>query len=320
METLCRFGWQPVSLCFDLTGQFLAVAGENNMSLVEISDETHSRIIFDEVHQFELPDDGVVPIVFADNGTFWTFYLDAWQLWSTNPADRQLTVVYASGERLLRTYRQPSGEVFAVTYDEEMDNHEDITLSKIDLSKQKVATEIRLKEWSHSLVSFDAHVALLQSQSSNSQVDVWNLDTGKWLRSLNGISLHYRPSFLSDNRHVVTHPCEENIPWTWLVVTDIVSGDSTQFDTMSPFRPLVFAARHSGLIATIVNDSRHPVDRTCFWDASGSLRGEATGHIGTGVFSNNGRWFATISSSANEESSVGSQPSGTIRITDLRFD
>lgn len=226
----------------------------------------------------------------------------------------------ASGERLLRTYRQPSGGVFAVTYDEEMDNHEDITLSKIDLSKQNVTTEIHLKEWSHSLVSFDAQIALLQPQSSNSKVDVWNLDTGKWLRSLNKMSLQYRPSFLSDNRRVVTHPCEEDVPWTWLVVTDVASGDSTQFDTLSPFRPLFVAARQRELIATIANDSRHPVDRTYFWDASGSLRGEATGHIGTGVFSDNGRWFATISSSANEESSVGSHLGGTIRITDLRLD
>ena len=317
IRTLCNLSWHPESLCFAPSGQFLAAVGDENICLIEFTGESQSRLVFETEHKAELPEDDEIPIVFTDNGAFWVFFHDRWEHWSANEPNKRLTFNGATTEPLLRACRQTNGEVVAVTYDEEMYNHKEITLSKINLSTQDVETTIPLSEWAFTLVSSDARLVLVQRESSNSLVDLFNLETGKRLVSFKQMSLHYHPQFFSDNQYVVTHPCED-ASWTSLVVTDVRSGIVQQFDTLSPFRPRVCASHHHNLFATIANAWRHPVDRTCFWDSSGTLLGESCGHVGYGNFSVNVNWFATISSSANEEDSVGSQLGGTIRITDLR--
>lgn len=310
----------PIStIAFDHSGDRLIAIDENIVSFWNVQSNAPLHCIYQNSTTMELPEDGVVPTLAINGDLFWIFGLNEWTLWSTKKCELLMSLKVAAGERVLRVGHTSSKIPFAITYDEENRNHPTPTLSTVNLQSQDIESRIALDEWVDVLISLDGKTAVLQSSSNT--IDVWDMKAGRYLHSIQNVRLGLHPSFVANHRQIVTHPIEKNDSlWCWIELIDVFSKDRIRFDSLSPFRPRISCSPYANLLVTVANDNRHPIDSTCFWDSeTGKLIAETTGHLGHPFFSPCGKWFATVSNNACEETAVNHQPGGTVRITKLEL-
>lgn len=305
------------ALSFGKSGESLIVIGDNEVSCWAWQGHGLLECIGQAATPLELPEDGVVPLLATDNDCVWIFGDEEWLLWSMRTCDRLDSLAIAVGERVIWVGHDLSGNSLALVYDEELVNHPATTLSIVNLQSRKVQGTITLDEWNEVLVSLDGKLAVLQAQQSDSKkADVWDLEQYSLLHSISHLRLGVRPRFAGDNRHIITPPVDNSA--NSLQVTDVLSQSRKVWETQFPLPPNVVPLPQSDILAIFANDRRHPIDCTKFWKiTTNSVVAESAGHLGHALFSPCGKWFASVSSEASEQTAVQQQPGGTVRITNL---
>jgi hypothetical protein len=273
-------------------------------------------------HSCRFYEDDRAPMMRSETYGIWILFADQWQFWDISKPIMLRSMPAPAGERLLRAAASGTGEFVAVTYDEGFGSHQSMTLSKWSITNNQLIHAIPFGQWHLVEVSHDASVAVA-IPGDRSSTDIWNLDRGNRLDTIVDLRSMTDCDFAADNRHVVTRALHQiESLWTLLTVTDVLSGETRILDPHVPFEPQFSCSPYEGIVATVVNDHRHSIDMTAFWDChSGQQIGSTSGHVGIAVrqFSPCGKWFASISNSSGAETSLEQLPGGTVSITQLKW-
>jgi hypothetical protein len=319
IHEMLSFPEDPVELVFDAVGDHLLAFGNENIWIWQLTTHPVLRNAISASSRYE--DDVWLPTLLEGDHCLWTLFRDEWRLWNASEGVVVTSMHAPPGERLLRVARSLSGEAVAVTYDDECANHPEYTLSVWSLRENRLLREIVHADWHDATVSPNASLATLE-RKAKSTTSVWDLEQGAYLRQISGICPTGHRHFCADNRHFVSEAPEgRGVPWTWLALTDVLTGQQTLIDPGTPYLPAFSCSPYHNLFVTVANDRRHPVDSTAFWNAASSQQiGRTSGHVGIARhrFSACGRWYATVSSDSGEEHAMDPLPGGSLVITDIR--
>lgn len=312
---------EVIAIDFDESGEHLMAVTPKTIVIWTITPEPVNCQI--HPHSCSRNDDNPVSIFRSGPCGLWVHFADRWQLWDASKTVLLKSNPTSSKERLLRATNSVSGELSAVVYDEHCANHPFPTLSKWSVFENRLIRSISFSQWYHVTVSHDGGIALAIPGDRTSDADVWELDTGTRLSKLRDMRIATDCDFAADNRRVVTRALSQvEASWTFLTITDVLSGEAKTLDAAVPFEPQFACSPYECIVATIANDRRHPFDTTAFWNCLSCQQvGSTSGHAGIAVrqFSSCGRWFASISNALGAEASVGQLPGGSVSITRLKI-
>jgi hypothetical protein len=307
-------------ITFDVRGECLLAVGNNQVWIWNLNDSHSVRHEILNPAEYDLHSS--FPQFSVSDSGIWSFFSNQWQLWSPN--DRRIvgSLPAPHGELLLKVTHLGSGDLLAVTYDEERLNHSSFTVSVWEVASKQLLCEISLDEWHFAIVSHDAALAILHLQDNKKAAELWDVRRGIRIRDVAELCQVGHQDFCADNRHFVTEVIENKpVPWTWLCLTDLLSASQMLIDPGTPFRPAFACSAWDNVFVTIANDRRQPVDVTKFWDSvSGKEIGHTSGQVNLAryVFSPCRRWFASVSTSLGQETAVDPMPGGTVAITDIQ--
>jgi len=309
-------GQNVMKVAFTLSGNFLIAGHENHLSFWEYLGQGQMACI----GRAKDPSELVLSyenLTFVENDNVWIFDTLQWLLWSIRECKPLRSLEVAPHEHVLWSGKDDVGELIAVTYDEYLTNHSQHTLSIFRLRDGQLLGEIPFAEWTDVLLSPNGKLAACQHDKE--RVDVWDLRQCSLTHSITNIPLYWS-EFCGDSKSIFTSQLIDGVAPVQL--TNVMTQEQTEATDRFPFPPNVVVSPNSNLLAIYANDRRHPIDCTQFLDVDSiNFVAESTGHVGNGLFSPCGKWFASTGERTEdmEQWTTNPQPGGTIRITRLDF-